>query len=81
VLVERVEALARPKEWRRAYDEINAFEKMLVDDGIRLVKLLAKGITLGPPALDPEVIRAAKEILGQQEIALLGLPAPKRVER
>jgi polyphosphate kinase 2 (PPK2 family) len=31
--------LARPKEWRRAYDEINAFEKMLVDDGVRLVKL------------------------------------------
>ena len=39
VLVERVESLARPKEWRRAYDEVNAFEKMLVDDGIRLVKL------------------------------------------
>src|SRR5712671_7567806 len=39
VLVERVETLARPKEWRRAYDEINAFEKMLVNDGIRLVKL------------------------------------------
>jgi AMP-polyphosphate phosphotransferase len=37
VLVERVEGLARPKEWRRAYDEINAFEKMLVDDGVRLV--------------------------------------------
>ena len=39
VLVERVDGLARPKEWRRAYDEINAFEKMLVDDGVRLVKL------------------------------------------
>lgn len=39
VLVERVEGFARPKEWRRAYDEINAFEKMLVDDGVRLVKL------------------------------------------
>ena len=39
VLVERVEGLARPKEWQRAYDEINAFEKMLVDDGVRLVKL------------------------------------------
>ena len=39
ILVERVEGLARPKEWRRAYDEINAFEKMLVDDGVRLVKL------------------------------------------
>jgi polyphosphate kinase 2 (PPK2 family) len=161
VLVERVEGLARPKEWRRAYDEINAFEKMLVDDGVRLVKLflhisdeeqlrrfrerittptkhwkitpedirnrarrqdyltalddvfartstadvpwhvvpaeykwftrlavaktvvkaLGKGVKLGPPALDPEVIRAAKEILGQQEIAVLGLPAPPRSER
>src|SRR6516164_6536847 len=39
VLVERVEGLARPKEWGRAYDEINAFEKMLADDGVRLVKL------------------------------------------
>ena len=39
VLVERVEALARPKEWQRAYDEINAFETTLIDDGIRLVKL------------------------------------------
>jgi AMP-polyphosphate phosphotransferase len=39
VLVERVEGLARPRGWRRAYDEINAFEKILVDDGIRFVKL------------------------------------------
>ena len=39
VLVERVEGLARPKQWRRAFDEINAFERMLVDDGICLVKL------------------------------------------
>ena len=161
VLVERVEGLARPKEWRRAYDEVNAFEKMLVDDGIRLVKLflhmsdeeqlrrfrervitptkhwkmtaedirnrarrreylaalddmfaltstavapwyvvpaeykwytriavattavkiLAEGIAVGPPALDPEVIRAAKETLSQQEIAVLGLSAPKRPQR
>jgi polyphosphate kinase 2 (PPK2 family) len=39
VLVERVEGLAAKREWRRAYDEINAFERMLVDDGARLVKL------------------------------------------
>jgi polyphosphate kinase 2 (PPK2 family) len=38
VLVERVEKLATVEEWRRAYDEINAFEKTLTDDGIRLVK-------------------------------------------
>lgn len=39
VLVERVEKLASPAEWRRAYDEINAFERMLADDGVRIVKL------------------------------------------
>jgi AMP-polyphosphate phosphotransferase len=157
VLVERVEGLARPKEWRRAYDEINAFEKMLVDDGVRLVKLflhiseeeqlrrfheriaipakhwkisaddirnrarrpdylaalddmfaltstaaapwhvvpaefkwfarvatartvvkgLGKGITLGPPALDPEVVRAAEEHLDRKELAALGLVKPE----
>jgi len=154
VLVERVEGLARPKAWRRAYDEINAFEKMLVDDGVRLVKLflhisdaeqlrrfrerittptkhwkisaedirnrahrrdyvaalddlfartstaaapwhvvpaeykwfarvamaqtvvkaLGKGIAIGPPALDPEVVKAAAESLGRKERAALGLP-------
>jgi AMP-polyphosphate phosphotransferase len=160
VLVERVEAVARPKEWRRAYDEINAFEKMLVDDGIRLVKLflhisdeeqlyrfrerittptkhwkmtvedirnrarrgdylaalddmfartsttqapwyvvpaeykwfarvavaetviktLGKGIALGPPALDPNVVTAAAEILGRAEMAALGLPRPQQLK-
>jgi polyphosphate kinase 2 (PPK2 family) len=39
VLVERVEGLARPEAWRRAYDEINAFERTLTADGVRLVKI------------------------------------------
>jgi polyphosphate kinase 2 (PPK2 family) len=39
VLVERVEGLIAKAAWRRAYDEINEFEQMLVDDGIRLVKI------------------------------------------
>ncbi|MES1927632.1 hypothetical protein SADO_00210 [Salinisphaera dokdonensis CL-ES53] len=39
VLVERVEGFAPESAWQRAYDEINAFEQTLVDDGIRLVKL------------------------------------------
>jgi AMP-polyphosphate phosphotransferase len=39
VLVERVEGLATEAEWRRAYEEINEFEQMLIDDGMRLVKL------------------------------------------
>ncbi len=38
VLVERVEGFAKPAEWRRAYDEINAFERMLTDDGVRMAK-------------------------------------------
>jgi AMP-polyphosphate phosphotransferase len=39
VLVERVEGFATDSEWRRAYEEINEFERMLVADGVRLVKL------------------------------------------
>jgi AMP-polyphosphate phosphotransferase len=39
VLVERVEGFAAKREWRRAYREINEFELMLVDSGVRLVKL------------------------------------------
>ncbi|WP_238537645.1 polyphosphate kinase 2 family protein [Sporolactobacillus vineae] len=32
VLVERVEKFAEKKEWKRAYSEINSFEKLLTDD-------------------------------------------------
>ena len=39
VLVERVEGLATEAEWRRAYREINEFERVLTDSGVRLVKL------------------------------------------
>ncbi|MBO4365059.1 MAG: polyphosphate--AMP phosphotransferase, partial [Eggerthellaceae bacterium] len=38
VLVERVEGFASPKEWARAYDEINEFERDLVDWGAILLK-------------------------------------------
>ena len=38
VLVERVESLARPDEWLRAYAEINDFEAQLVAHGIVLTK-------------------------------------------
>jgi AMP-polyphosphate phosphotransferase len=38
VLVERVEALATPAEWMRAYAEINQFEDQLIGDGTVLVK-------------------------------------------
>jgi polyphosphate kinase 2 (PPK2 family) len=39
VLVERVEKLCSPDEWKRAYGEINEFEKMLADDGVAIVKI------------------------------------------
>jgi len=39
VLVERVEGLAEKREWQRAYNEINEFEHMLIDDGMKLVKI------------------------------------------
>jgi len=38
VLVERLEGFATTKEWQRAYEEINDFEKQLTDHGIIVVK-------------------------------------------
>jgi polyphosphate kinase 2 (PPK2 family) len=38
VLVERVEGFATEEQWRRAYREIDDFERMLVDDGMIIVK-------------------------------------------
>lgn len=39
VLVERVEQFASDKEWQRGYQEINEFERLLADDGVRIIKL------------------------------------------
>jgi polyphosphate kinase 2 (PPK2 family) len=39
VLVERVEGLTSEKDWRRAYQEINEFERILTDHGTRVVKV------------------------------------------
>jgi polyphosphate kinase 2 (PPK2 family) len=39
VLVERVEGFATDEQWQRAYREIDEFERILVDDGMILVKL------------------------------------------
>jgi polyphosphate kinase 2 (PPK2 family) len=38
VLVERVEKVVKKKVWRAAYEQINAFERWLADDGQVLVK-------------------------------------------
>jgi polyphosphate kinase 2 (PPK2 family) len=39
VLVERVEGLCKPNEWKRAYREINEFERDLVDNGFKVIKI------------------------------------------
>jgi polyphosphate kinase 2 (PPK2 family) len=39
VLVERVEQLTPEARWKAAYREINDFERMITDDGTRIVKL------------------------------------------
>ena len=38
VLVERVEGLASESEWKRAYYEINEFERQLTDSGMLVIK-------------------------------------------
>jgi polyphosphate kinase 2 (PPK2 family) len=40
VLVERVEGFAQPDQWKRAYGEINSFEKILSDEKILVLKYL-----------------------------------------
>ena len=45
-----------------------------------VVKALGKGITLGPPALDPAVVKAAAQILGRKEMSALGLAEPGRAK-
>ncbi len=39
VLVERVDGLAKKRAWKRAYREINEFERTLADDGVDVVKI------------------------------------------
>jgi AMP-polyphosphate phosphotransferase len=39
VLVERVEGFATRKQWQRAYDEINDFERVQAEEGMVFVKL------------------------------------------
>lgn len=39
LLVERVEEFASNQEWKRAYREINEFERTLADDGAIIIKL------------------------------------------
>ena len=38
VMVERIEGLCTEEEWKRAYDEINEFERELTDSGMVVIK-------------------------------------------
>ncbi|MDI1287202.1 MAG: polyphosphate kinase [Reyranella sp.] len=40
VLVERIEEFCTKSEWKRAYREINEFERQLSDDGVCIIKIL-----------------------------------------
>jgi polyphosphate kinase 2 (PPK2 family) len=42
VLVERVEKIINKEIWKRAYSEINQFEKLMIDDGVTIVKIFLK---------------------------------------
>jgi PPK2 family polyphosphate:nucleotide phosphotransferase len=42
VLVERIEKLTPKERWQAAYSEINQFEKLLSDDGVKIIKICLK---------------------------------------
>lgn len=42
VLVERVEKIINKEVYKRAYTEINQFEKMMIDDGVTMIKIFLK---------------------------------------
>ena len=42
VMVERVEKLINKETWTRAFKEINQFEKLLIDDGVIIIKIFLK---------------------------------------
>lgn len=42
VLVERIEKLIPKERWQQAYTEINQFERLLIDDGAIIIKILLK---------------------------------------
>jgi AMP-polyphosphate phosphotransferase len=64
--------------WHVVPAEYKWFARLAVAKTV--VKALGKGIKLGPPPLDPEVLKAAVEILGHKEIAALGLREPEVVK-
>jgi AMP-polyphosphate phosphotransferase len=64
--------------WHVVPAEYKWFARLAVAKSV--VKGLGKGIKLGPPLLDPEVVKTAVEILGHKEIAAFGLTEPEVVK-
>src|SRR5262249_51882895 len=57
--------------WHVVPAEYKWFARLAVANTV--VKARGKGIKLGPPPLDPQVVKAAAEILGRKELIALGL--------
>ena len=74
VMVERVEGFAAKTEWRRAYEEINEFERMLVDDGRAAGKDLPPHHAGGAVTPLPRPAGRSGEAL---EAVLRGFPQPR----
>jgi class 3 adenylate cyclase len=60
--------------WHVVPAEYKWFARLAVAKTV--VKALGKGLALGPPPLDPEVVKAARERLDRKELAALGLAEP-----
>jgi hypothetical protein len=60
--------------WHVVPAEYKWFARLTVAKTV--VKALGKGIKLGPPPLDPEVVEAAAKTLGRKALAALGLAEP-----
>ena len=77
VLVERVEGYATPTEWRRAYNEINEFERMLLEDGTRLVKIF---LHITPKEQLRRFRARLTDPLKRWKLSLRGLSEPRPLE-
>jgi hypothetical protein len=64
--------------WHVVPAEYKWFARLAVAKTV--VKALGKRIALGPPPLNPEVLKAVAESLNRKERAALGLVEPGRVK-
>ena len=64
--------------WHVVPAEYKWFGRLAVAETV--VKALGKGLALGPPPLDPEVGKAAAEIMDRKERAAVGLTKPEQLE-